>query len=426
MKSIAEIQLAGLRPGEVVKIILLKPSSINNPMKALVIDASGGGGISRHGFGVANHLEQTSGHEVHMVVRTPNALESDYRTLPGEFFQAPTQIYGFNLSRIPGFVPMTLLFTLVWAVIQVRPHIVYCAEWFPSATISVMLEVVTRYRTTVAIHGLEVVYRDDESRYRQFTKKLKKAVLTRTAVVFAVSEFTRARAEELGVSDVKVCYNGVSDSLIKRSGNLESFDHNIDNIMFNGEVLITVARLQRYKGHDMVIQALPRILSSFPNSKYVIAGSGEAKNELMQLAKEVGVEDNVHLLGYVPDSVLPALYHRSNVFVMPTRITPTGLEGFGIAYLEANACDLPVIGTIEGGASAPIIDGYNGYLVDPHDPDEIASAVLTLLNNPTLATEMGQNGRERVQSEFNWDAVIEKIEPELRRVAELDPNAPTA
>ena len=108
---------------------------------------------------------------------------------------------------------------------------------------------------------------------------------------------------------------------------------------------------------------------------------------------------------------LPALYNLSDVFVMPNR-TPEetrDVEGFGIVFLEANACEVPVVGGRSGGTSDAVADGETGLLVDGSSPAEIARAVTRLLQNPTLARRMGAAGRARVVREFTWDRAASQL-----------------
>ena len=178
-------------------------------------------------------------------------------------------------------------------------------------------------------------------------------------------------------------------------------------------VLLTVGRLpsrEQYKGHDVVIRALPRIQarSSRP-VVYHIAGRGDDVSRLRRIAKEMGVEPSVRFLGYVPDEELVAVYNQCDIFVMPSKVEqrPNGRwtgEGFGFVYIEAAACGKPVVGSNQGGAAEAILDGMTGFTVDPTSVDEVAEAVCTLLENPDLAARMGAAGRRYVIQKFSFSA----------------------
>jgi len=174
----------------------------------------------------------------------------------------------------------------------------------------------------------------------------------------------------------------------------------------NQAILLTVGRLVRRKGHSQVMAALPQIVSEVGPVKYIIAGSGPEERKLRQLARECGVADCVAFLGEVDDRELPALYQASDVFVMPSRdLYGQPIEGLGLVYLEANLCGLPVVAGDSGGVSDAVVDGETGLLVNPENPAAIASAVIRLLSDSDLATQLGAAGRARVLEEFTWERV---------------------
>jgi len=147
------------------------------------------------------------------------------------------------------------------------------------------------------------------------------------------------------------------------------------------KVLITVSRLsslERYKGHDRVIRTLPRVLEQRPDTIYLIVGDGDDRSRLESLALECGVAKNVQFTGSVPAEELPDYFRLADVFVMPSTA-----EGFGIVFLQAMASGIRVIGGTQNGTRDPLCDGALGTLVDPENGDELASAILAALDDPT-------------------------------------------
>ncbi len=139
------------------------------------------------------------------------------------------------------------------------------------------------------------------------------------------------------------------------------------------KILLTVGRLsaaEHYKGHDRVIAALPDLLSRHPNLAYVIVGDGDGLPGLEVLAREHGVDHAVRFIGKVSDEELPDVYRLADVFVMPGKG-----EGFGIAYLEAMASGLPVVGSEVDGSRDALRDGMLGPLADPDDLNSIQAAI---------------------------------------------------
>jgi len=174
--------------------------------------------------------------------------------------------------------------------------------------------------------------------------------------------------------------------------------------------LVTVARLQQHKGMDTVIAALPAILARAPDVRYAVAGTGPDRERLEQLANKLGVGDRVRFLGGVSDRELPALYNLASVYVGASRRAERlGVEGFGIALVEASACGRPVVAGNSGGIPDAVRDGETGFLVPPEEPAAFADAICRLLADPAAANRMGQNGRRAVETYFNWDRVVRDL-----------------
>jgi phosphatidylinositol alpha-1,6-mannosyltransferase len=114
----------------------------------------------------------------------------------------------------------------------------------------------------------------------------------------------------------------------------------------------------------------------------------------------------------VPTADLPRFHAVSDIFVMPSRarLEACDVEGFGLVYLEANACARAVVAGRSGGVADAVLDGVTGLLVDPLDPEAIADGLARLLSDAPLATRLGQQGRDRVVGEFTWDRVAARVQ----------------
>jgi phosphatidylinositol alpha-1,6-mannosyltransferase len=167
-------------------------------------------------------------------------------------------------------------------------------------------------------------------------------------------------------------------------------------------ILLCLARLDERKGQDMLIRAMPQILAGDPEVRLLIVGGGDYETMLRQLTTSLGLADAVIFAGPAKDEEVVKYYRTADIYVMPNRTTGNGdTEGFGLVFLEAGACGKPVIGGRAGGVPEAVVDGETGLLVDGTSQDEIASACLQLLTNPTRAAEMGRNGLSR-SAEFSW------------------------
>ena len=173
------------------------------------------------------------------------------------------------------------------------------------------------------------------------------------------------------------------------------------------------------KGHDVMIRALPQILKNIPDVCYLIVGSGPAKPMLEELTFSMGVQGNVIFLENVGDAELPSIYGVCDVFVMLSRanIEACDVEGFGIVYIEANACGKPVIAGKSGGIADAVVDGETGLLVPPDSPETLAESICRVLTHKEYAERLGQQGRERAIREFSWDAIADRVDRIMIAVA---------
>ena len=142
------------------------------------------------------------------------------------------------------------------------------------------------------------------------------------------------------------------------------------------KVLMTVARLWSgdiYKGVDVTIRALPQIAQVFPEVKYLVIGRGDDQPRLAELAKNLGVSDRVVFAGFVATEELMEHYCLADAYIMPSQ------EGFGIVYLEAMACGVPVLSGDDDGSADPLQDGKLGWRVPHRSPDAVAAACIEML-----------------------------------------------
>ncbi|MDA8698011.1 glycosyltransferase family 4 protein [Rhodopirellula sp.] len=174
--------------------------------------------------------------------------------------------------------------------------------------------------------------------------------------------------------------------------------------------LLTVGRLQRRKGQDTVIKALPELTKIFPDVSYTIAGGGEDLGRLQNLAEQLGVENRVNFLGSFEDSELPSIYGAHDVFILANRDEGHDVEGFGIVLVEAQAAGLPIIAGNSGGTSDTFSDGETGFLIDAETCEPLVKALTTQLNTVKKRLAIGSRGREHVQKNLDWSTLTKKAE----------------
>jgi len=176
-----------------------------------------------------------------------------------------------------------------------------------------------------------------------------------------------------------------------------------DKYGLDGHVILFVGQLtktHRHKGLRILIHAL-RDLDE--RTTLVVVGGGNWLSHYAADARHAGVADRVVFAGIISEEEMPLYYRGADLTVLPTY---TDAEGFGMVLAEANACGRPVIGTNVGGIPSIIRDQYNGLLVEPGDLRGLAQAIGVILHDRELAETLGQNGYERIKSEFTWAQAV--------------------
>jgi phosphatidylinositol alpha-1,6-mannosyltransferase len=240
--------------------------------------------------------------------------------------------------------------------------LIFCGHFY-MATLAWALSRVSGTRYWLHLHGIEAWP----------PRRFGSAVSARASLVTAISRYTRRRFlawTDLDPWRVKV----LPDTVDPRFAPGEKPAALAERWGLSGKkVVLTVGRLsasERYKGHDRILSLLPRLLDRHPGLCYLIAGEGGDRPRLEALASSAGLSEHVVFSGAVEDAEMPQLYRLADVFVMPS----TG-EGFGIAFLEAAASGVPVIGGNADGSVDALREGRLGTLVDPARPEELFAAL---------------------------------------------------
>lgn len=168
-----------------------------------------------------------------------------------------------------------------------------------------------------------------------------------------------------------------------------------------GVILGAVTYLIPWKGLDILLRALPSIIAVHADIKLVIAGTSifqwrEEPDRLTRLAEDLGVNRHVHFLGERND--IPNLMTKFDLFIHPAKFEP-----FGRVLLEAMAARRAIVACQAGGVPEVVSHGKTGLLVKPNDPQALAGGILELLANDEIRTQMGNEGRIRVQQHFSLE-----------------------
>ena len=181
-------------------------------------------------------------------------------------------------------------------------------------------------------------------------------------------------------------------------------DMMVQNIVNKNEKMIYfVGRLVREKGVHVLIDSIPLIMREVPDVKLVIAGTGPMEGQLNHQIIRMGLDQNIHLTGYVNDNLLRQLYKRADVAVFPSLYEP-----FGIVALEAMASATPVIVSDTGGLSEIVKHGKNGLKFIPGNPNSLADQVKAIFRDEKFAHRLALTASENVISEYDWSSIAKK------------------
>lgn len=171
--------------------------------------------------------------------------------------------------------------------------------------------------------------------------------------------------------------------------------------------LVTICRLVRGKGIDLVLRALSILDANGIPFRYLIGGDGPEKESLVALASSLGLAGKVEFKGPVAGKEKWCLLRTGDVFVTPSRVDPSvpWQEGFGIAFVEAAAFGLPAVASTSGGIPDAVVDGETGILVPEESVAELADALMVFYRDPEKREQMGRAARERARERFSPRAI---------------------
>ena len=282
-------------------------------------------------------------------------------------------------------------------LVQKRPERVFCGHINLAPLIQTLCEPLG-IPYTILTYGKEV--------WETLGPKYKIAMST-TDSIWTISRYTRDRTccnNQLNPDKFQIVPCVVDENILtigSKSQNLLAQYNLID-----AKILMTVARLRSsdiYKGVDVTIKALPQIAKTFPNVKYLVIGRGDDRSRLAQLAADLGVAERVIFAGFVPQENLASYYRLADAYVMPS------WEGFGIVYLEALACGLPVLAGDADGSADPLQDGKLGWRVPHRDRSAVAVACIEMLKGEDIRCDRNFL-REQTLARFSFESLCQSLE----------------
>ncbi len=349
------------------------------------------GGVTEH---IANldRIFRQWGHEVWVLAassRDEDELDHNVLKVAGGVFPLPTSGSVARISLSPR------AYQRVKGILnEKRFDIVHLHE----PLMPVLPLVVLRHSHTINI-GTFHAYREISHPGYEYGRHLLQPFFDRLSGKIAVSEAARDAVSRYFPGQYEVIPNGID---------YERFSNGVEPIpaYCDGRpTILFFGRLEKRKGFEYLLTAFARVRREMPDARLLVVGaySKEDKEPYVLQARREGIR-GVHFVGYVPEAEKPRYFRSCTVFCAPS----LGFESFGIVLLEAMAAARPIVASDIPGYRSVLANGRQGLLVEPGNPEKLADALLRLLRDPTLRTQMGSEGQETAQS-FGWKRVASRI-----------------
>ncbi|MDQ3000507.1 MAG: glycosyltransferase family 4 protein [Fibrobacterota bacterium] len=283
-------------------------------------------------------------------------------------------------------------------------HVLYAQWQCAIAENRIPASVRKRLKTFSLVHGRELL----TSVFGPAAPFLMRRTFGRLDAAFPNSnEVLRLTREKIGdARQLHLVHPGVDPELFQRkdAGFLRQ-----RYALGNAPVIVSITRMVARKNLGRLILALPDVRAAVPGTRLVLGGTGPERESLVRLAAQLGLSDTVLFTGRIADAEMAAHYSLADVFALPSLSSRKDVEGFGIVYLEAGACEVPVVGGQAGGVPDAVAHGETGLLVDPENTEKLKQALIDLLRDRDKARTLGRNARARIQKSFTWTATSERM-----------------
>jgi len=316
----------------------------------------------------------------------------------------PYRVYRYNSKIRPASIlPFAGILSLY---LKNRYDLLFMGHFFTTTAIGIwFINKMFRIPYVILSHGNDF-WR--ASRRYLLDRFLSNIILGNANLLLANSKYTAQRFGQSGYAKkIGILTPGVDDrvfnpqagdkSVLKRYG----IDDNI--------IILVVARLVPKKNLENIVRSMMLIKDRGFNAVCLIVGEGEERKNLEKLRDSLGLSSDVVFVGRIEHNLLPGIFCASDIFLQPSLEVDGDVETFGITFLEASACSIPVIGSISGGIKEAVIDGQTGILVNPGNVEAIAGAVISLLENSDLRKKMGKNGLKLIKENFTWEKIGDNL-----------------
>ncbi|MBI2065650.1 MAG: glycosyltransferase family 4 protein [Candidatus Zambryskibacteria bacterium] len=267
----------------------------------------------------------------------------------------------------------------------------------PYSFVAYLLSKLTGKKYLISAHGTYALMPYEFPAYKKFFHDKSFRGATK---IFCGSNFTKELLAKRGLNNLCVINYGLDFNKFYDS-HLPLYEERENNIL-------TVGALKYRKGYHISLRAFAVACDIYPDLTYSIVGDQSDVayfNSLKKLVKELSIENAVSFFDSISDAKLIQLYRKAKLFILTPISEDAHFEGFGLVYLEAGACGLPVVGSLGSGAEDAIKDGETGFLISPKNSKETSQAIIRILGDQSLAKTLANNGIAWAK-EHDWAIVV--------------------
>lgn len=362
----------------------------------------GGSGVVATELGLAL---ADKGHQVHFITyKRPARLTSFHQNI---FFHEVSEVKYPLFEYIP--YDSALASKLVDVVRYESLDLLHVHYAIPHAAVAYMAKKIllksgTYIPVVTTLHGTDITLVGSDPSFAPIVE----FSINKSDGITAVSEYLKAETEQLFDinKEIKVIYNFIDFDRFKKINK----DHFRKAIAPNNEkILMHTSNFRRVKRVQDVVKIFKKVSKKVP-AKLLMIGDGPERGACEELCRNMGVCGNIRFLG--KQDAVDELLSVTDVFLLPS-----GNESFGLAALEAMACEVPVISSNVGGIPEVNINGVTGYLSDIGDVDDMSEKTLRILQNPELLAQLRSNAFQQAQR-FNLDFILPQYEKYYHEVME--------
>ena len=292
-----------------------------------------------------------------------------------------------------------------------KVDVIHAHDWLV-ATAAVGLKHLSRVPLLATIHSTEYGRRNGlHTDYQTMIHQTESWLSHEAWRVICCSDYMASQvswAFGLPRQNIEVIPNGVS--LYKFKANFDREDFRKRFASPDEKLVLFVGRLVYEKGASVLIEAVPRVLSSV-NAKFVCVGEGYMKDALISRARDLGIVHKVHFTGFLDDPTVKLLYRVADVCVVPSLYEP-----FGIVALEGMVARTPIVTTGAGGLSEIVEHDKTGVRVYLNNPDSLAWGILRVLSDKKYAERLTQKAYKKVLEVYSWNRIAERTNSVYERI----------